>query len=65
MKPNGKASLSCRATYSASRYSDHTVRGLPDAWARAVSDSELKNLKADFAAGAVGAAGTGGTGASA
>jgi hypothetical protein len=62
MKANGKVSLSCRATYSASRYSDHTVRGLPDAWARAVSDSELKKLKADFADGA---AGTGGTGASA
>ncbi|MFE2425384.1 hypothetical protein ACFXJ5_01290 [Streptomyces sp. NPDC059373] len=62
MKANGKVSLSCRATYSASRYSDHTVRGLPDAWARAVSDSELKKLKADFADGA---AATGGTGASA
>lgn len=52
MKANGKVSLTCRATYSASRYSNHTVRGVPDAWARTVSDKELKKLKAGFASSA-------------
>lgn len=61
MKANGKVSLTCKATYSASVYSDHTVRGLPDAWARAVPDSEIKQLKDGFAADTAGT----GTGAAA
>lgn len=70
MAAEGTTSVSCRATYSSSAYRDHTVRGLPDLWARAVPDAELKRLKADFAkaADAIGGAGsavtkgTGGTG---
>jgi uncharacterized protein YciI len=49
MKANGTVALTCKATYSASLYSNHTVRGLPDAWARAVTDTEIKQLKAGFA----------------
>lgn len=53
MKPSGTVSLTCTATYSAATTKDHTVRGLPDAWARAVPDDELSRLRADFAKGVV------------
>lgn len=51
MKPSGTVSLTCTATYSAATTKNHTVRGLPDAWARAVPDPELVRLRADFAKG--------------
>ncbi|MGI5252152.1 hypothetical protein [Actinacidiphila glaucinigra] len=51
MKPSGTVSLTCTATYSAATTRNHTVRGLPDAWARAVPDPELARLRADFAKG--------------
>jgi hypothetical protein len=54
MKANGKVSLTCRATYSASVYSDHTVRGVPDAWARALTDGDIKKLKDGFTTEAAG-----------
>ncbi|MFE0625524.1 hypothetical protein ACFW3D_00975 [Streptomyces sp. NPDC058864] len=53
MKPSGTVSLTCTATYSAATTKDHTVRGLPDAWARAVPDDELARLRKDFAKGVV------------
>jgi hypothetical protein len=56
VKPNASFSLTCVAHYSASRYSSHTVRGLADAWARAISDSELSKLKTDFKEGKGGTA---------
>jgi hypothetical protein len=56
MKPGATTTLTCVAHYSASRYSSHTVRGLADAWARAISDSELSKLKSDFKQGKGGTA---------
>jgi hypothetical protein len=49
MAAEGTVAVGCKATYRSSAYRAHTVRGLPDAWARAVPDTELKKLKADFA----------------
>jgi hypothetical protein len=63
MKAQASVTLGCRATYSASTSSNHTVRGLPDAWARAVTDAELKQLTSDFAKGK--STSSGGTGTSA
>jgi hypothetical protein len=51
MRPSGTVSLTCTATYSTATTKNHTVRGLPDAWARAVPDDELSRLRADFAKG--------------
>lgn len=51
MKPSGSLALTCTASYSAATTSEHTVRGLPAAWARAVPDDELARLRADFAKG--------------
>ncbi|MFJ4844265.1 MULTISPECIES: hypothetical protein [unclassified Streptomyces] len=52
MEPSGSVALTCTAAYSAATTSDHTVKGQPDAWARAVPDDELARLRADFAKGA-------------
>ncbi|MDX3094009.1 hypothetical protein PV417_05380 [Streptomyces sp. ME19-03-3] len=53
MKPFGTVSLTCTATYQAATTRAHTVRGLPQAWARAVPDDEIARLRADFAKGGV------------
>ncbi|MFF3563406.1 hypothetical protein ACFYXS_25485 [Streptomyces sp. NPDC002574] len=51
MQPSGSVALTCTATYTAATSSDHTVRGVPDAWARAVPDDELARLREGFAKG--------------
>ncbi|MFD3456388.1 hypothetical protein ACFWVC_29985 [Streptomyces sp. NPDC058691] len=53
MRPSGSVALTCTAAYSATTSRDHTVRGLPEAWARAVPDDELARLRAGFAKGTV------------
>ncbi|MFJ5214006.1 hypothetical protein ACIP98_04780 [Streptomyces sp. NPDC088354] len=54
MQPSGSVALTCTATYTAATSSDHTVRGVPDAWARAVPDDELTRLREGFAKGTAG-----------